>query len=130
MEASGNVEEPRVWGYKDIWMTQMGRTNAIVHEVDGGNTALIKQHPYRLNPFKARQVRREVEAMLGEDIIEPSQSDWSSPIVFVPNPDGTQRFRVDYRKVNAVTKLDSDPVPRLEDCIERVGQASDITKLD
>ena len=67
--------------------------------------------------------------MLENDIIEPSQSLWSS-IVMVPKPDGTLKFCIDYRKVNAVTKTDSYPIPRLEDRIDRVGNAAYASKTD
>eukprot|EP00061_Rhincodon_typus_P017084 g45622.t1 len=101
----------------------------IAHDADVGKAVPIKQHPYTINPLKAVQVEKEVEAMLQEDIIESSQSERSSPIVLVPKSDGTQRFGMDYRKVNAVTKSDSYPIPRLEDCAARGGQTAYITKL-
>ena len=68
--------------------------------------------------------------MLENDIIEPSQSSWSSSIVMVPKPDGTLRFCIDYRKADAETKTDSYPIPRLEGCIDRVGSARFGTKVD
>ncbi len=40
------------------------------------------------------------------------------------------RFCTDFRKVNAVTKPDSFPLPRMEDCVDRVGSARFVTKLD
>ena len=61
--------------------------------------------------------------MLQNDIIEPSCSPWSSPCILVPKPDGSYRFCTDYRKVNSVTKTDSYPMPRIDDCIDRIGQA-------
>eukprot|EP00061_Rhincodon_typus_P014390 g41379.t1 len=106
----------------------MGRTNAITHEVDVGNAVPRKEHPYRFNPLKAAQVQKEVETQ--ENIIDPSQSEWSLPIMLVPKPDGTQRFCVDYQKVNVVTKSDAYPIPRLKYCVENIGQATHITKLD
>ena len=36
----------------------------------------------------------------------------------------------DYRKVNSVTKTDSFPVPRMDDCIDNIGQAKYVTKFD
>lgn len=33
-------------------------------------------------------------------------------------------FCIDFRKVNNVTKPDSYPLPRIEDCVERVGSSS------
>ncbi|XP_068209105.1 uncharacterized protein [Palaemon carinicauda] len=57
-------------------------------------------------------------------------SPWSSPIVLVKKPDGQFHTCVDYRKVNANTKNDSFPLPRIEDCLDRIGPAKFITKLD
>eukprot|EP00061_Rhincodon_typus_P008751 g31637.t1 len=73
---------------------------------------------------------KEVEAIFQEDIIKLSQSEWRLPIVLVPKPDGTQRFCMDYWSVNAVTKLGSYPIPRVKDCVEKVGQAAYIINLD
>ena len=36
----------------------------------------------------------------------------------------------DYRKVNSVTKTDSFPVPRMDDCIDNIGQAKYVTEFD
>eukprot|EP00061_Rhincodon_typus_P006778 g27772.t1 len=58
--------------YEDICRNRMRRTNNIVHEVEVGNVTPLEHH-YRLNLLKGAQVRKEVEAMLQEDIIEPSQ---------------------------------------------------------
>ena len=68
--------------------------------------------------------------MLKNNIIEPSQSEWSSPCVLVPKSDETFQFCTDFRKLNAVMKADSYPLPRVEDCIDRVGKARYATTLD
>ena len=68
--------------------------------------------------------------MLQYNIIEPSSSDWSSPCVLVPKSDGTVHSCTDFRKLNALTKTDSFPLPRIEDCIKRIGKARYVTKLD
>jgi hypothetical protein len=36
----------------------------------------------------------------------------------------------DYRKVNNVTKSDSFPIPRIDDCIDKIGRAKYVTKFD
>ena len=41
--------------------------------------------------------------------------------VLVPKPDGSTRFCTDYRKVNAVSKTDAFPIPRVDDCVDKVG---------
>ena len=76
-----------------------------------------------MNPMKLQYLREEVQYLLDNDFIEPSQSDWSSPCILDPKSDGTFRICTDYKKVNSVTKTDSFPVPRIDDCIGNIGQA-------
>ena len=49
---------------------------------------------------------------------------------FVSKPDKSYRLCTDYRKANNVTKTDSFPIPRIEDCIDKIGNANYITKFD
>ena len=107
-----------------------GKTTAIMHDVDVSNASPCKQHPYRMNPSKLKNLSEEIEYMLHNDIIEPSSSEWSSPCVLVPKPDGSYRFCTDFRRLNAVTVTDSYPIPRIDDCIDRIGPAKFVSKLD
>ena len=68
--------------------------------------------------------------MLDKDIIEPSQSSWAFPWFLVPKPDGPIRYYNNYRKVNILSKTDSFSIPRMEDCIDRIGKAKYITECD
>ena len=62
--------------------------------------------------------------------IEPCQCAWSSPCILVPKPDGSLRFVTDFWKVNQCTKTDTYPIPRIEDCIDKIGQAKYVSKFD
>lgn len=106
------------------------QTTMVTHDIDVGECRPIKQHPYRANPNKRQVMKNEVEYLLTHGFAVPSQSPWSSPCLLVPKPDGLWRFCTDFRKVNSVTKADSFPLPRIEDCVDRVGSASFVTKLD
>ena len=68
-------------------------------------------------------MRRQMDKMLEAKIIEPSESTWSSPLVLVAKPDGTQHFCVDYRALNKVTKRDLYPLPRRDDILESLAGA-------
>ena len=74
-------------------------------------------------------LREEIQYLLDNDFIELSQSDWNSPCILVPKPDGTFRMCLDDRKVNIVTKTDSFPVPRMDDCIDNIGQSKICNKI-
>lgn len=72
----------------------------------------------------------EVQYMLDNEIAVPSSSSWASPSLLVEKSDKSPRFCTDYRKVNKVTKPDSYPLPRMEDCIDQVGSARFVSKFD
>jgi len=116
--------------FKDIFPDVPSRTDVLKHDVVLTDSTPIRQHPYRVNPIKLKQMEEEVQYMLDNDLIEPSQSEWASPCLLVPKSDNTNRFCTDFRKVNAVTKTDPFPIPRIESCIEKVGNSKYITKLD
>ena len=100
------------------------QTYQVLHDVDVEAATPIKQHPYRVNPLKLKIIREEVAYMLENNLIEASSSEWSSPCMLVPKPDGT------YRQINKVTKSDSYPISRVDDCVDRIGNAKFVSKLD
>ena len=56
--------------------------------------------------------------MLKQGVITNSNSPWASPVVLVAKKDSSARFCVDYRKLNTITKLDSFPLPRVDDSLD------------
>ena len=90
--------------------------------------------------FKARPVpyslRTKVEAELTrlqeEGVIKPmTVSEWAAPIVPVVKRDGTIRICGDYKlTVNAVSKTDPYPLPRIEDIFASLSGGKTFTKLD
>ena len=68
--------------------------------------------------------------MLSRDIVEPSQGPWSSPIVLLKKKDGSTRFCIDLRKVNDLTRKDAQPLPRIDDTLDTMGEACYFSILD
>ena len=68
----------------------------------------------------------ELQELLISGLVEESTSDWAAPIVVVKK-DGVNCICVDYWRLNAITKYDAYPMPRIDDA---VGKACDITTLD
>lgn len=108
----------------------LGRTELVQHEIKTGNETPIKQH-VRRPPFHLKSAAEaEVQKMLQNDIIEPSDSPWASPVVLVRKKDGTLRYCIDYRKLNAVTRKDSYPLPRIDDSLDALSKAQYFSTLD
>lgn len=105
-------------------------TDMIQHDIDVGDSKPIRQRFYRVSPEKQHLLELEVKYLLENGLAERSSSSWASPCLLVTKPDGTFRFCTDYRRLNAVTKSDSFPLPRIEDCIDSVGSAKFVTKID
>ena len=82
-------------------------------------------------PYTVRQeIARLLSEMQRNRVIQPSNSPWASPVVLVKKRDGTHRFCVDYRALNAVTKTDSFPLPRIEDLLDQLGESKYFSTLD
>lgn len=89
-----------------------------MHHIDTGDAMPIASPPYRVSPAKKEIMRREIEMMLEEDIIEDAESEWASPVVLIPKKNGEVRFCVDYRKLNSVTRTDKYPLPVIDDLLK------------
>ena len=85
---------------------------------------------YRLPVHKQAVVRCELATMLELGVVEESHSDWCSPVVLVGKPEGSVQFCEDYRRVNAVSKFDAHPMPRIDELLDRLGMATYYMTLD
>ena len=101
--------------FSDLFATTdrpLGKTEVVKHAVKTSGPPI--RQPLRRIPEALKEVvQQEVQKMLKQGVISPSDSPWSSPIVMVRKQDGSWRFCVDYRKVNSVTKRDAYPLPRI-----------------
>uniref|UniRef100_A0A6A7FXQ6 RNA-directed DNA polymerase n=1 Tax=Hirondellea gigas TaxID=1518452 RepID=A0A6A7FXQ6_9CRUS len=85
---------------------------------------------WRLPYHTKRIINEHVEKMLDSGVIENAASPWCSPVLLVKKSDGTHRFCVDYRQLNAVTKKESYPLPNIIETIESISGAEYYTVLD
>ena len=83
------------------------------HKIDVQGHEPIKQRYYHVSPKVREYMYDEIDKMLEEDVIEPSNSDWSNPVVMIKKPNGKNRFCLDFRTVNKITKKDLYPIPIL-----------------
>ncbi|CAM4447975.1 unnamed protein product [Lepidochelys kempii] len=92
---------------------------------------VVVQETTRPLPRRMREaIEEEVQVMLDLGVIERSQREWRSPVVLVPKPDGSRRFCIDFRRVNAISKFDAYPMPCVDELLDRLGEPCYITMLD
>ena len=78
----------------------LGHCKILTHQINTGTADPIHQQPHP-SPFMQRELlQTQVTVMLKDEVIEPSNSPWSSPVILVKKKDGSYRFCVDYRKLN------------------------------
>ena len=108
----------------------LGTVSSIKHKINTGDAEPRKAPIRRMSPVRRDIIRQEVNDMLRADVIEESESPWSSGVVLVNKKDGGRRFCVDYRVLNEVTKKDSYPLPRADDIMESLSGARYFSHFD
>ena len=120
--------------YQDVFSkgdTDVGRTDVIEHSIpllDG--TRPIRQPPRRLGLEKDQEVERQVADLVQRGMVEPADGAWSSPVVLVRKKDQSWRLCIDYRRLNAVTRKDAYPLPRIDDSLDALAGSMFFSTLD
>src|ERR1700722_3321998 len=105
-------------------------TVKVYHDIDTGDADPIKSAPARVSPIEQKEIDKQVKEMLENKIIEPSQSPWASRVVMVKKKDGTLRFCIDYRALNAVTQKDSYPLPLITEALDAMQNCKIFSTID
>ena len=138
--AGGQLSEQQKGQVKDLLLKhsdafatadgKVGSTDLVRHTIDTGNASPIKT-PYRPPAFAKRAIIDEnLDQMLENGVIEPSNSPWSSPVVLANKKDGSARFCIDLRRLNNITKKDAYPLPNINDCLGSLSGAQWFATLD
>lgn len=94
------------------------------------DTASKYSASYQAGPSTWEFEKTKIDIVLPKNSIEPAQTQWAAPIVFVSKKDGTFRFCVSYWKLNAVTKRYLYFSLRMDECIDPLGKAAVFSTLD
>ena len=109
----------------------VGTVNAgIEHTIPTVDDCPVKVPYRRIPPTQWSEVREYIQKALDREVIRPSSSPYAAPVVLVRKPSGELRMCIDYRQLNAKTKKDSYPLPRIEDALESLKGAKYFSSLD
>ena len=106
---------------------ERGRTHRIILKPDAVPVAV---RPYRYPAAHKDELEKQCDAMITQGIVRRSDSAFSSPVLLVKKPDGSWRFCVDYRELNAITVKDAYPIPVVDELLDELHGARFFTKLD
>jgi hypothetical protein len=109
--------------------SQKGRQTDFEIKTDP-NGKILFHSPYRISPCEEEELRRQIDKAIRCGWIQPARSNFGSPVLFVPKPDGTLRMCIDYHAVNAITVKDRYPLPHIEDLLNSMHSSCWFTKLD
>lgn len=75
-------------------------------------------------------IDENVEQMIKYDLIEPAQSECAVNVALVKKKKWGLRFCLDDRSLNAVTRGGAYPLPKINDCLDALGDAKWFSTLD
>ena len=83
-----------------------------------------------MSPTELAEVHHQLDDYLAKGFIQPSTSPYGAPILFARKKDGTLQMCVDYRSLNKMTKKDVYPIPRIDNLLDRLTNATIFSKID
>ena len=119
--------------YSTVFSTHdgdLGCTDLISHEIPLLDDAPVRQRYRRIPPSEYEEAKNHINQLLESRVIRESSSPFASPIVLVRKKDGSLRMCVDYRQLNARTRRDAFPLPRIEESLDSLAGARWFSAMD
>jgi len=108
----------------------LGYTDILQHRIDTGDSKPVREalrrHPHAHMQF----IDEHVEKMQKANVIVPARSEWGSNVCLAKKKDGTLRFAIDFRRVNKLTRLDSYPLPKIDNCLDALSGSCWFSTID
>ena len=119
-----------LYRFQDIFTDVPKKTTVAECTIELTSEEPIRSRPYQVPQSMRATIRKEVDEMLRLGIIEESNSPYGHPIVMVKKSDGSNRFCIDFRKMNKVTVFNPEPIPNPQDLFSGFTKGKYFTKID
>ena len=94
---------------------ELGCTHSTKHTIKVTNDTPFKEWFRQIHPPLVEEVRSHLWKMLESDAIRHSQSAWCNAVALVWKKYGGLQFCINFCHLNACTKKDSYPLPRIQE---------------
>lgn len=94
------------------------------------NATPQKKGVYRMSEKELEELRIQLDELIHQGFIRPSQSPWGAPVLFAAKKDGSMRLCIDYRALNKLTVKNSYPIPRIDDIFDQLKGSKIFSKID
>ena len=109
---------------------ELGCTHSTEHIIKVTDDTPFKERFRRIPPPLVEEVRNHLREMLESGTIRPSQSAWCNAMVLVQKKNSGLRFWIDFCHLNACTKKDSYPLPRIQEAMASLVGTGHFSSLD
>ena len=109
---------------------ELGCTHYTEHIIKVTDDTPFKERFRWIPPPMVEEVRNHLKEMLESGTIRSSQSAWCNAMVLVWKKDGSLHFCINFCHLNARTKKDSYPLPRIQGALESLVGAGHFSCLD
>ena len=110
-------------------------TNRTAHKITTTDSAPVHTRQYRFPPAHKEEIDKQINGLLENKIIKPSDSPYNSPLWIVPkkaDSHGNKKWRmvIDYRALNEKTIGDAYPLPNITEILDQLGSAKYFSVFD
>ena len=116
--------------FSDIFSKVRGCMNLQEHKITLTCDKPVRSKPDAVPFSMCEALNHDLDAMLENKIIRPSDSPYASPAVLVPEKDGSTRLCVDYQKLNKITVFDLEPMVNSADIFQKLANDRYFTTID
>ena len=105
--------------YTSMFDGHLGHTTVLSHTIDTGDHSPVSQPARRVPPHLRSELRAQIDELVRQGVLEETDGGgWASPICLVRKKSGKYRMCADLRRLNAVTRPSSYPIPRMDDTLD------------
>jgi hypothetical protein len=108
----------------------LGCTDKVKHKIKLTSDVPFRDRHRHIPPSQIEAVRNHLYEMLSLGVIRRSDSPYASNVVLVKKKDGSLRFCIDLRRLNALTVRDSYSLPRIDETLDALHGAKWFSTLD